>query len=259
MTETDAQRAGKSPAGPLMAVLVAIIIAAAAYGVWAVYHGERLKQQQAAAEVQQALIEISELRTQIALISKKIKADDERLGSLETARARGSVREASIIMAVLALQNSIDREGPFSENLELLQTLMPGNRSLQQLKPYSTEGVSSLISLKYEFAAISNRLDNEARIADNRQPAGRVRALLRSMVVVRKVDGSAVGNTLVSRAERALDAGNLKAAIALVQQLEGKPLQTAEPWLEKANARLNVDSVMAALTLNAAAAVSQGR
>ena len=228
-----------------------LIIAAAAWTVWHFYRQERDTRDAARTTAEQA----TQLVRQVAALEEALTDLNRKMDTLETQAAAGNVREASLILALISLREDAGTGRPFRDNLTLLKTLLPKSDIIASLEPYADKGVPSMASLQSRFARLSHRLDGEARLSEAKLATGKIRAMLRSLVVIRKVDGTAVGNTLVSRAERALVAGDLKGAVAELSTLEGRPAETIAPWLHDARERMAVDYALSDLMLIAAAAV----
>jgi hypothetical protein len=80
-------------------------------------------------------------------------------------------------------------------------------------------------------------------------------------VTVRPVGDDVRGDTAearVARAEAALDKGDLAAAVAELDQLEGRPAEAAADWLAQAKARLGADQAVAQLRTQATELLSEG-
>jgi uroporphyrinogen-III synthase len=80
------------------------------------------------------------------------------------------------------------------------------------------------------------------------------------LVTVRPVGDDVRGDTAearVARAEAALDKGDLAAAVAELDQLEGRPAEAAADWLSRAKARLGADQAVAGLRAQATDLLSQ--
>jgi hypothetical protein len=79
-----------------------------------------------------------------------------------------------------------------------------------------------------------------------------VLAKLRSLVVIRRTDGSGDGaspvDAAVATAETALAKGDLAGAVAAVSGLTGAPAQAAASWLNQAQQRLQAEQTLATLT-----------
>ncbi|GHU01228.1 hypothetical protein FACS1894186_3550 [Alphaproteobacteria bacterium] len=238
----------------LAAVLAVAALLCAGFAVW---HSWRYEQAEDA-NLDPWLARITEAERQTSDLEGAVRALTERLDAAEAAGGRGNLREATVIMASTALRDAASTGAPYRGQLDLLRSVLPESPAYAVLDLHADAGVPSVAMLRTQFAAISHRLDNEARMADADEATGRFRAMFRSLVVIRKVDGSAVGNTLVARIERSLEAHDLRNAVREAETLGGEPAKTAGAWLAAARDRLAVDEALASMIGSAVAAVRSG-
>ncbi|HLT02417.1 MAG TPA: mitofilin family membrane protein [Geminicoccaceae bacterium] len=161
---------------------------------------------------------------------------------------------AALALALTELDAAIEQGAPFEEQLDNLRGLDAADpalaEALEALAPAATSGVPTLPALRNAFAESANRIVNATRVPEGEGLLQQAAANLKSLVTVRPVGADVEGDDAaarVARAEAALDRGDLAAAVAEVEALEGGAARAAEPWLADARRRLAAEQALAGL------------
>jgi hypothetical protein len=175
------------------------------------------------------------------------------------ARAQG-LADAALTMAVAQLRRAVEGGSVYSPELAAVRAVTGGDAKLQAtldaLAPAAQAGVASRAALTDEFPAVANAI---ARASLQRGGESWWRAVtdrLDGLISIRPVGAAVAGDhprAKAARAEAAAARGDLAGAVAALNGLEGKPAETAKPWLDRAKARLAADQALAALESQATA------
>lgn len=183
----------------------------------------------------------------------KVKEDKSTaLGQTLDGVSKDDLKAAAMLMAFSQFRDSVNREAPFEDDLVLLQKLAGDNAALQdsltKLAPQAQTGVLTPEGLSQEFKGLAGDIVIESLKGEDVSVTEKFKGRLSNMFRVEKdgmpVGGSATQET-VARAQTMLDAGDVKGAMAELQTLEGPAAQTAAPFMDKAQARVEAEDVQA--------------
>lgn len=196
--------------------------------------------------------EVQSLRT--ALGDAK-KSEDEakaallmRIEALEkkSSEPRDDV-EVAVAIASAGLKAAIDRGGPFSTELQALESIKPGDPVVAQLKAFAGKGVMSRSALLRDFPGIADVI--LAEIA-GQQPdqsfSDRLWSSAASMIKVRPV-GYVEGegpDAVVARIEANLNDGKLKEAAAEWTKLPEAGQKAGADYKAALDARIRVEDLV---------------
>jgi len=177
---------------------------------------------------------------QFALKSEE-GALETRVLKLESLDLAGVMRKSAAVMALADLIRASNGSAPFQEQLAALKNLAPALPEIQDLSRFAAKGVPTRIMIADSFP----RSADTALAAERAQAAGnsfgeRVWSGVVSMVTARR-QAPADSAVHLSKAQIALNLGEIQAAIKEVSALTGPARDAAEPWLKSANDRLTVD------------------
>ena len=121
-------------------------------------------------------------------------------------------------------------------------------------------GVPSLAALRDRFAATAAAAVDASLVGSGEGVIGQALTRMASLVTVRRTTSDAGDgvDALLARAESALTAGDLTAAVAAMRKLTGAPAEVSAGWLADAEARLAVDAAVRALQARALTGVAGG-
>jgi hypothetical protein len=179
-----------------------------------------------------------------------------RLAALEhQLRAQAGADRAGSVMllSLLQMREAVQQGRRFPAAYAAFEQIAAGNPDLaaaaKPLADIARDGVPSLAQLTQGFADLSK----QAAVAVAPATAKRKwwdQALdrLRGLVTVRRIDAN--GRPAADSIEAArtdLAAGDLPAAIAAIEQLDGARAKTAQPWLRMARQRLAAETALSQL------------
>lgn len=126
--------------------------------------------------------------------------------------------------------------------------LLPNDPHVAALAPLARTGAPTRSELRDRF----ERLDNDIiRVATQSQAGagfwGRLQAVLAQWIVVRRRGAGDSPAGIVESAEDALAEDNLQNAIQQLNRLPDAPKRIAQPWIDDATRRLEIDTHMAAI------------
>jgi hypothetical protein len=126
--------------------------------------------------------------------------------------------------------------------------LLPNDPNVAALAPLARTGAPTRVELRDTFS----HLDNEVIRAARQSQAGagfwgRIQAALAQWIVIRRAGSGDTPEGIVDRAEQRLQADDLAGAIAQMNRLSGAPKRVAQPWINDAQRRLEIDQRIAAI------------
>lgn len=201
-------------------------------------------------------IDLDKLTTENARLSAAVTAISNRVGGVEEADRRPSSTAPSgraAVVAVGQLREALRGSGPYVESLEAVKA-MAGNdpgmaKAIAALEPDATTGIASLAALRADFEDTASRVIGAGSPDAGNGLFNRTLARLASLVRLRRTDG-AVGDgasALVARAEESLAGGDLDAAVATLESLNGTAAEAARSWLDQARRRLAAERALVTL------------
>lgn len=173
----------------------------------------------------------------------------ERVAAVE-AMARKAVsrqdRALAFLLAVGQLREAVDSGRPFENELKTAAAVAPAQIAVRQavegFAGHADSGLPTKTVLRQRLESLGAEVIRaDAVPQDGESWWNRTVDHVLGVVSVRRVDGEAVGDApaaLVSRAEAALEDGNLSAAVAEMSKLQRAPAEVAAAWLADARARL---------------------
>ena len=164
------------------------------------------------------------------------------------AEARSAATAARASYAVVAASEAARSSGPFEQAHAALATLLPNDPNVAALAPLSRTGAPTRTELRDNF----ERLDTEIVRAARQSQAGagfwgRIQAALAQWIVVRRAGAGDTPEGIVERAGNALKGDRLAEAIQELNSLPAAPKRVAQPWINDAQRRLEIDQRLAAI------------
>ncbi len=169
--------------------------------------------------------------------------EETALGETMEGVSREEMKAAVMLLAFSQFRDSLNREGPFEEDLAVLQKLAGEDEQLQgtleRLAPHADGGVLSPEGLSEEFKGLAGDIVFSSLKGEEVSLWDRTKARFSNALQVEK-DGEVINGTdtqaIVSRAQTLLDEGDVRGAMAELNQLEGDAAQKAQPFMEQAQA-----------------------
>jgi hypothetical protein len=193
----------------------------------------RLNTMPSTAEVQALVAEVRRLQEELPAVA---------------AEARSAATAARASYAVVAASEAARASGPFEQAHASLVALLPNDPNVAALAPLARTGAPTRIELRDRYAS----LDNEILRAAHQAQAGagfwgRIQATLAQWIVIRRAGGGDTPEGMVERAEDYLAADRLEDAIEELNRLPPAPKRVAQPWINDASRRLEIDRRITAI------------
>lgn len=178
-----------------------------------------------------------------ALVVEVRRLQEELPAVAAEARAAGTAARASY--AVVAASEASRSSGPFEQAHAALAALLPNDENVAALAPLARVGAPTRTELRDRF----EKLDNEIVRAAHQAQAGagfwgRIQAALAQWIVIRRAGEGDTPAGVVERAELALTQDNLAGAVEELNRLNGSSRRAAQPWIDDATRRLEIDQRM---------------
>lgn len=193
----------------------------------------RLGTMPSTAEVQALVVEVRRLQEELPAVA---------------AEARSAATAARASYAVVAASEAARSSGPFEQAHAALAALLPNDPNVAALQPLARTGAPTRVELRDSF----ERLDTEIVRAARQSQAGagfwgRIQAALAQWIVIRRAGAGDTPEGIVERAGQALDGDRLAQAIEELNSLPAAPKRVAQPWINDAQRRLEIDQRLAAI------------
>ena len=163
----------------------------------------------------------------------RLQADQQR-----AARASGEA------LAAAALSEASQSSGRFDDQLAGLDLLLPDTTDLRALRALAGTGAPTRQVLAMEFAGVADRV----AVAAHAPPPGsglvaRLAHALASVFTVRRVDRLTGDgpDAVLARAQRAVDSGDLTAALKQLDHLPPSAADALATWRGEADRRIEID------------------
>lgn len=184
---------------------------------------------------------------QVAQLVTEVRALQEQLPAV-AAQARTASEAARAAFAVAAAADASSHSGPFEESVASLAALLPDDPNVAALAPLARVGAPTRGELRDRF----ERIDNDIIRAAQQSQAGagfwgRIQAALAQWIIIRRAGEGDTPTGVVERASQHLEADDLAAAIEELNHLSGAPKHVAQPWINDAQRRLEIDRRLATI------------
>jgi len=190
------------------------------------------------------------LRNIVAILDKRVDAMEQR-----PTTTPGTTRSNALVLVVGQLREAGRGTAPFVAPLQAVESLAESQETLVKplaaLKPLAKTGVPDLIALRQHFNRIAGRIAHESFVPKGEGWVDRTVGKISRVFTFRRTGSKAAEsddeNGRIARAELRLVAGDLAAAVTILEGLTEPGLTYAAPWLKDARARLTVDASILAL------------
>lgn len=162
------------------------------------------------------------------------------------------LKAAALLLGMTQFRSSLNRDNqPFEEDMVLLKKLVGNDNpellgALERLAPYAEEGVLTPGGLTNEFKSLTGEIVVSSLKGEDVSFTEKMTARFNELFQIEKEGELMTGTDTqakVNRAQNLLEDGQLEAAIAEVQSLDGPAAVAAGPWLKKAQATLNAQNI----------------
>jgi uroporphyrinogen-III synthase len=205
--------------------------------------------------------QVGALSTRVDVLGDSVEKLRNQVAASEDRRTRA----ATLALSVPQLDTALETGQPFEQVLDGLRALGADDPAvLEAVKRLDTaaSGVPSLPELRSSFERVANDIVHAAQAPDGGSLIDQAAGNLMRLVTVRPVGADVEGDSAaarVARAEAALAKGDLAAAVAEVEGLDGAAAAAAAPWLAEAHKRLAAQAALAALQDQATRLLSEAQ
>ena len=170
------------------------------------------------------------------------------------------LKAAALLFTMEQFRGALNRDGAaFEDDLALMKNFVGAaednelSAALDKLAPQAKEGVLSVEGLSKEFRGLAGEAVVSSLKGEDVDFSEKAKARMNELLSVEK-DGELVTGTetqaALAKVQSHLDAGELNAAIAEAETLDGPAAQTLQPWLEQARATSAAQDVASILDYN---------
>lgn len=200
-----------------------------------------------------------------ALAAEQQSGDSELAQTLEGVSPE-QLKAAALLIGLSQFRDSMNRSGPFSEDLALLQTMLGDkdpqlNEAIAQLAPYAEKGVLSPRGLSEELKSLTGEIVVASIAGKDVSVQEKAMARFQEILKIQK-DGKPVmgsdAQAKVARAQALLDSGDVDGAIAELESIEGPARATVQPVLDQAEITRMAHQVQGMLTNNVMGQIKTG-
>jgi uroporphyrinogen-III synthase len=200
---------------------------------------------------------VGALGSQMGALSTRMDTLADTLQQLQqqaTSREDGRARAASLALTVAQLDAALEGGESFEQVLDSVRGLDGDDpavvKAFDTLQATAASGVPSMPELRSSFDRVADDIVHAAQAPGGEGLLDQAAGNLMRLVTVRPVGADATGESAaarVARAEVALAEGDLTAAVAELEPLEGAAGAAAASWLAQAHERLAAQAALAAL------------
>lgn len=219
---------------------------------------------------------VAPLAAQVQQLSTRFDQVEKQLAQLAHDAASNAASNAEspqrvLMVALAGLGNAVASSRPFAAELASVEALgrsRPGwAAALQPLDAPAKTGIPSIAVLAQRFAnETAPAILRAAASAQSREQnlGAAMLTRLKSLVIIRRVDGSGSGTSAdpsahaVDEAQAALNKGDLAGAVKALGALTGAAAEAAQPWLKDAQERVEAEQVIAKLSRDLAGDMAAG-
>jgi hypothetical protein len=234
-------------------------------GVVAQHQGEA--EQQSERVQDETTASVAALRDEV----EKLAAAQQRREASD--KEKGGGTDQALLLSLEQLRSAADSGRPFAPQLAAMTALARDRAEVKDaLKPLETAAAKGIpdklmLARRFEQEVAPAMLRAAARQPHEDSWSERVWSGLRSLVVIRRVDGTGANaddptEAAVAQAEKALAANDLAGAVKAVETVNGRatgPAQSAAaPWLAAARERVAAETALATISQQLTARLAAG-
>jgi hypothetical protein len=176
---------------------------------------------------------------------QRLESLEKDVASLKAQKNEGAADTALLSQNLADLKAKIAAGAPFGDELERLNRLVPAAPSLAELAPYAGASIPDAKGLAQELSSLAAALPPEgelqAIVPRDDSWTGWALDQLSDLITIR-VAGTADWKSAVEQSTAYAESGDLQQAIDTLEKMEGAKPQNIAQWLEKAKARLAIES-----------------
>jgi hypothetical protein len=178
----------------------------------------------------------------------------------ETARKK-SAEQVVLALELQNLKRALDSGQKYSAQLDAVKKLAGNSVDLTALTNLQNTGVPSLADLKKDFLATADAAIDTDATPENAGVVQRLWSEAKSVVRVRRIDlkpDDKSTEATIGRMQVALNDGHLTDVLQAAKDLSPDAQTAAQPFLDKVEARVSIDSALAALESQLKSSIAPG-
>lgn len=189
----------------------------------------------------------------LGLVTRMDKAE-QQLDELSMVTDKGAV----VLTAAMLVKDSAERGGSFAYEAEILQQLAGDNAKIKNqvavISKYAEKGIESNIYLIKSFKKVYADLLQKQREAYEKTWKDRLNNKISEYIKVKRVKEDAPAfqaNQELAGIKKSVDAGNIKKALADLQNINNKELlneQSLKDWVAEARAKVEFNEAVAQIS-----------
>ncbi|EJF74653.1 hypothetical protein HWV54_03665 [Bartonella alsatica] len=183
------------------------------------------------------------LKQQLEILQEKIAAKKNEKKEINIA----------LFTAISSLKNAVERGGPYSDELKLLEQLSPSIDGLDLLKKTATVGLQNPAELSAVFARVADEIVGTQNIvAPDASFFEQVLAWIKGLIVSRpigNVKGTSLG-AIVARMEVAIQAGDYEKALSEWQTLPQNAKDVSVDFVHRLETHITVHQLLQKLLMS---------
>lgn len=166
------------------------------------------------------------------------------------------LKAAAMLIGLSQFRDTMRRSGPFADDLAMLQAMLGSddpelNAAIAALAPYAERGVLSPSGLSSELRGLAGDIVVASVTGQDLSVQERAMARFQDVLRIQK-DGQPINaneaQVTVAQAQAMLDAGDIDGAIATLETLKGPARETAQPFIDQAEATRMAQELQSVLT-----------
>ena len=180
----------------------------------------------------------------LASLNQRIDALEKDVSALNAAKA--AVPDSSALSQTLSdIKAKIAAGTPFEAELTRIKTLVPAAEGLDDLEAFAVEGLPTAQGLAQELVTLSATLPKPPPpVAEDDSYWASFTGMFKGLITVKTI-GEADWPTVAQSAAASAEAGDLTAAIAIIDKADGDKPGALRAWRDRAEARLRLEAALA--------------
>ncbi len=181
---------------------------------------------------------------------------DSALGQALEGVSPQELKAAAMLIGLSQFRDSMNRSGPFADDLALLQTMLGEkdpelSAEISRLAPYAEKGVLSPKGLSNELKGLAGDIVVSSISGEDLSIQDKALTRFHDVLKIQKNGQPISGNdtqAAVARAQLLLDSGDVDGALVELQTLKGPARETAQPIIDQAQITAMAQNVQNMLT-----------
>jgi len=193
-----------------------------------------------------------DLQAQGASLREGLDAAGRRLTELESRPAQTGEKIAALALAIGQVESELDGGRPYRSALDRLYALgrddplITDGEAMTALAPWADYGIPDRLALHRRFVEIAPQIARALAATDEETWLDSVWNSVKGLVTIRKIDGADGDLSPLTRAEIAMERGDLSAAVAAFEGA-GPLGPEGEAWLNMVKNRIEAEREIRAL------------